>query len=79
MAFFLALKFIGKFMEQIFEGRKEEKDANNKKEEMTISGLCPRATIMGESVARECQGVPLGNDNGRKCRPGVPGSTVGRQ
>ena len=52
MAFFLALKFIGKFMEQIFEGRKEEKDAKNKKEEMTISGLCPRTTIMGESVAR---------------------------
>ena len=37
------------------------------------------ATIMGESVARECLGVPLGNDNGRKCRPGVPRSTVGQR
>ena len=79
MAFFLALKFIDNSMEQMFEERKEEKDANNKKEEMTVSGLCPRTTIMGESVARECQGAPLGNDNGRKCRPVVPGSTVGRR
>ena len=79
MAFFLALKFIDNSMEQMFEERKEEKDANNKKEEMTISGLCPRTTIMGESVARECQGVPLGDDNRRKCRPEVPGSTVGRR
>ena len=79
MAFFLALKFIDNSMEQMFEERKEEKDANNKKEEMTISGLCPWTTIMGESVARECQGVPLGNDNGLKCRPVVPMSTVGRQ
>lgn len=54
MAFFLALKFIDNSMEQMFEERKEEKDANNRKEEMTISGsgLCPRATIMGVSVAR---------------------------
>lgn len=79
MAFFLALKFIDNSMEQMFEERKEEKDANNRKEEMTISGLCPRTTIMGLSVARECQGAPLGNDNGRKCRPVVPGSTVGRR
>ena len=62
MAFFLALKFIDNSMEQMFEERKEEKDANNKKEEMTISGLCPR-----------------GDNNGRKCRPVVPGSTVGRR
>lgn len=55
MAFFLALKFIDNSMEQMFEERKEEKDANNRKEEMTISGLCPRTTIMGESVARECR------------------------
>ena len=34
MAFFLALKFIDNSMEQMFEERKEEKDANNKKEEM---------------------------------------------
>ena len=79
MAFFLALKFIDNSMEQMFEERKEEKDANNKKEEMTISGLCPRTTIMGESVARECQGVPLGDDDRRKCLPGVPMNTVGRQ
>ena len=79
MAFFLALKFIDNSMEQMFEERKEEKDANNKKEEMTISGLCPRTTIMGESVARECLGVPLGNDNGLKCRPVVPMNIVGRQ
>lgn len=52
MAFFLALKFIDNSMEQMFEERKEEKEANNKKEEMTISGLCPRATIMGVNVAR---------------------------
>ena len=55
MAFFLALKFIDNSMEQMFEERKEEKDANNRKEEMTISGLCPRTTIMGERVAGECQ------------------------
>ena len=79
MAFFLALKFIDNSMEQMFEERKEEKDANNRKEEMTISGLCPGATIMDESVARECQGVPLGNDNRLKCRPGVPMNIVGRQ
>ena len=54
MAFFLALKFIDNSMEQMFEERKEEKDANNRKEEMTISGLCPRTTIMGLSVAGEC-------------------------
>jgi len=62
VAFFLALKFIDNSMEQMFEERKEEKDANNRKEEMTISGLCPG-----------------GDNNGRKCRPGVPRSTVGRQ
>lgn len=62
MAFFLALKFIDNSMEQMFEERKEEKDANNRKEEMTISGLCP-----------------LGDDNGRKCRLGVPRSTVGQR
>lgn len=55
MAFFLALKFIDNSMERMFEERKEEKDANNRKEEMTISGLCPWTTIMGESVARECR------------------------
>ena len=54
MAFFLALKFIDNSMEQMFEERKEEKDTNNRKEEMTISGLCPRTTIMDVSVAREC-------------------------
>lgn len=55
MAFFLALKFIDNSMEQMFEERKEEKDANNRKEEMTISGLCPRTTIM----AGKCRpGVP---------------------
>ena len=42
MAFFLALKFIDNSMEQMFEERKEEKDANNKKEEMTVSGSCAR-------------------------------------
>lgn len=61
MAFFLALKFIDNSMEQMFEERKEEKDANNRKEEMTISGLCP-----------------LGDDDRRKCRPGVPMNIVGR-
>lgn len=55
MAFFLALKFIDNSMEQMFEERKEEKDTNNRKEEMTISGLCPRTTIMDVSVARECR------------------------
>ena len=51
-------------MEQMFEERKEEKDANNKKEEMTISGLCPRATIMGLNVAGEC-GLKGGGEESR--------------
>lgn len=79
MAFFLALKFIDNSMEQMFEERKEEKDANNRKEEMTISGLCPRTTIMAESVARECQGVPLGDRKAGKCCPVVPMNILGRQ
>ena len=46
---------------------------------VNMSGQHRWATIMDGNVAGECRETPLGDNNGRKCRPIVPRSTVGQR